>query len=366
MAEMLNAAVGAGNAAVGAGLTCWDRSANYRRYIKSLGDNLIALESKMADLRCAYDNANRLVSTAEEGEGWIRTPITDGWLQKVETHRKEVEEILVKGKEMMGMTCLCGLCFSNCRARYKQSKLANEKRAEIEKTLGQGGNFKVKEDVAYEPADLILKRSIAALRHKTSELYDVFQTVKQRVKQDEGKHLVPTPEVGGWLERAQLLLEKEVQKILGQWTHEMEKGFQGVGGDSRSQSQRNSASYYQLSKHVEEKRVTVEEELRKASSFTVFTYKPANLILMKSLEALRRKTSELHDVFENVKQRVKLEEGKHLVRTHDVGGWLERVQLLLEKEVREILEQGAQEMEKGVQGVGRDSLSVSKELHIIL
>ncbi|XP_031372012.1 uncharacterized protein LOC116187450 [Punica granatum] len=103
----------------------------------------------------------------------------------------------------------------------------------------------------------------------------------------------------------------------------MEKGFHGVGGDSRSQSQRNSASYYQLSKHVEEKRATVEEELRKASSFTVFTYEPANLILMRSLEALRRKTSELHDVFETVKQQVKLEEGKHLVRIYEVGGWLE-------------------------------------------
>ncbi|XP_031371973.1 probable disease resistance protein At5g63020 [Punica granatum] len=54
----------------------------------------------------------------------------------------------------------------------------------------------------------------------------------------------------------------------------MKKGFQGVGGVSLSESERNSTSYYELSKCAEKTRATLEEELRKASSFTVFTYKP--------------------------------------------------------------------------------------------
>ncbi|PKH69648.1 hypothetical protein CRG98_050078, partial [Punica granatum] len=141
--------------------------------------------------------------------------------------------------------------------------------------------FRVKEDVAYEPADLMLERSLEALSRKRDELHNVFETVKQRVEKKEGLHLVRTPEVGGWLERVQLLLEKEVRKILEQGAQEMEKGFQGVGGDSLSQSQRNSTSYYQLSKHAEEKRATLEEELRNARSFAVFTYKPDDPLLVE-------------------------------------------------------------------------------------
>ncbi|OWM80008.1 hypothetical protein CDL15_Pgr009986 [Punica granatum] len=262
-----------GKAVFDACSTCWDRTANYRRYIKSLGDNLTTLESKLAELGDVYDDVNRLVSTAEEGDRWIRKHDVAGWLHRVETQREKTEEILVKGKDMMGMTCLYGLCLRNCRSRYKQSKLAEAKGVEIETALVEGRNFKVKEDVAYEPADVKLERSLKALRRQRSELDDMFETVKQRVKLEEGKHLVRTPKVGGWLERVQLLLE-EVRGILEQGEQEMEKGFQGVGGVSLSQSQRNSTTYYQLSNRAEEKRATLEEELRKASSFTVFTYKP--------------------------------------------------------------------------------------------
>ncbi|PKI36054.1 hypothetical protein CRG98_043525 [Punica granatum] len=245
-----------GKAVFDACSTCWDRTANYRRYIKSLGDNLTTLESKLAELGDVYDDHD-----------------VAGWLHRVETQREKTEEILVKGKDMMGMTCLYGLCLRNCRSRYKQSKLAEAKGVEIETALVEGRNFKVKEDVAYEPADVKLERSLKALRRQRSELDDMFETVKQRVKLEEGKHLVQTPKVGGWLERVQLLLE-EVRGILEQGEQEMEKGFQGVGGVSLSQSQRNSTTYYQLSNRAEEKRATLEEELRKASSFTVFTYKP--------------------------------------------------------------------------------------------
>ncbi|PKI36056.1 hypothetical protein CRG98_043527 [Punica granatum] len=172
---------------------------------------------------------------------------------------------------------VCGACLTcwDRTANYRrQSKLAEAKRADIETELALGRTFRVKEDVAYEPADLKLERSLETLRRKRSELDDMFETVKQRVKLEESKHLVRTREVGGWMERVQLLLEKEVREILEQGAQEMEKGFQGVGGVSLPQSQRNSTSYYQLSKHAEEKRATLEEELRKASSFTVFTYKP--------------------------------------------------------------------------------------------
>ncbi|PKI31420.1 hypothetical protein CRG98_048191 [Punica granatum] len=133
------------NAVFGACLTCWDRTANYRRYIKSLGDNLTTLESKIGELGHVYDDVDRLVSTAEEGDRWIRKHDVAGW--------EKAEEILVKGKDMMGTNCLCGLCLSNCRSRYKQSKLAEAKGVEIETALVEGRNFKVKEDVAYEPAD---------------------------------------------------------------------------------------------------------------------------------------------------------------------------------------------------------------------
>ncbi|OWM80048.1 hypothetical protein CDL15_Pgr010026 [Punica granatum] len=267
----------------GACFTCWDHTGNYRRYIEGLGDNLTALESKMARLRRAYDDVYRLVSTAE-AEGWIRTETTDGWLQSVEKKKEEGEEILAEGKGMMGMTCLCGLCCSNCRSRYRQSKLAEAKRNDIETELDLSRTFRVKEDVAYEPADLMLKRSLKALSRKRDELHDVFETAKQRVEQEEGKHLVRTREAGGWLERVQLLLEKEVREILEQGEQEMKKGFQGVGGVSLSHSQRNSTSYYELSKHAEEKQATLEEELRKASGFTVFTYKPDDPLMEIPLE----------------------------------------------------------------------------------
>lgn len=64
-------------------LTCWHRSANYRKAIRHLGENLAALECKMGELHGVYNDVNRLVENAE-GEGWIRKDDTARWLKKVE------------------------------------------------------------------------------------------------------------------------------------------------------------------------------------------------------------------------------------------------------------------------------------------
>ncbi|OWM82901.1 hypothetical protein CDL15_Pgr005301 [Punica granatum] len=280
------------NVGLTAGLSCWDRTANYRKYIQSLADNLNALESKMVELGHVYDDVNRLVSAAE-GEQWIRKGDLAGWLERVDTHRKEAEKFLADGKQTMGKTFLCGLCFCNCRARYKQSKLAEAKRAGLETELALGRTFRVKDDVAYEPADLILKRNLEALHPKTDDLHSVFETVLQKVKEEEDNYRVRTHEVGCWLERVQLL-EKEAQEILEQGAKEMES-CQGIRQESLSQ--RNCTSYHELSKHAEEKRATLEEELRKGSGFTIFTYKRAEPLMV---EIPLEPPTGLHSTFQEV------------------------------------------------------------------
>ncbi|OWM82921.1 probable disease resistance protein At5g63020 [Punica granatum] len=256
------------------GLTCWDRTATYRKYIRHLGDNLTALKIKTEELGHVYDDVTA------EGEGWIRKSGAAGWLERVKTLKEEVDKNLTEGKQTMGKNCLCGLCFSNCRARYAQSELAEGKKAELETELHQASNFKVKDDVAYEPPDLILRRSLEALRQKRDELQGVFETVKQRVKWEEDRHLVRTPEVRGWLDRVKLVLEKEVREILKQGAVEMAKSCKGEGEDS--QSQRNSTS---ISIRAEAKRAILEEQLIAGRGFTVFSCRPDDyLMVARTLE----------------------------------------------------------------------------------
>ncbi|XP_031373267.1 probable disease resistance protein At5g63020 isoform X2 [Punica granatum] len=257
------------------GLTCWDRTAKYRKYIRSLGDNLTALEIKTDELGSVYNDVNRLAETAE-GEGWIRKSDAAGWLDRVKALREEADEILADGKQIMGRICLCGLCYRNCRSRYEQSKLAEAKKAELETELLQGRNFRVKYDVAYEPADLILERSLQALRYKMDELCGVFETVKKRVKREEDQHLVRTPEVRGWLERVKLVLEKEVGEILERGTLELGKSCKKGGGDFHSQ--RNFTS---ISRSADEKRVILEGLLGECRGFTELTCKPDDPLMVE-------------------------------------------------------------------------------------
>ncbi|PKI67359.1 hypothetical protein CRG98_012229 [Punica granatum] len=151
----------------------------------------------MDELGHIYEDVDRLVGRAE-GEGWIRTGHAAGWLERVEALQKEAKKTVAEGKQMIGRSSLCGLGFSNCSARYEQSKLAEEKKADIETVLAQGCNFHDKDKVAYEPVDLILTRSLGALSRKKDELQDVFETVKERVEREENRNSVRTPEVRGW------------------------------------------------------------------------------------------------------------------------------------------------------------------------
>ncbi|XP_031374711.1 probable disease resistance protein At5g63020 isoform X2 [Punica granatum] len=261
--------------AIGTGLTCWVHTAKRRRYIRSLGDNLTALETKMDELGHIYEDVDRLVGRAE-GEGWIRTGHAAGWLERVEALQKEAKKTVAEGKQMIGRSSLCGLGFSNCSARYEQSKLAEEKKADIETVLAQGCNFHDKDKVAYEPVDLILTRSLGALSRKKDELQDVFETVKERVEREENRNSVRTPEVRGWLERVKLLLDKEVGEILEQGGLEMEKVCQGVVEDS--QSQRNCTS---ISRSAEEKRAILGGLLGERRGFTELTCKPDDPLMVE-------------------------------------------------------------------------------------
>ncbi|XP_031372174.1 disease resistance protein RFL1-like [Punica granatum] len=253
---------------------CWDCTTKYRTYIQNLGDNLNSLENKMNELSHVKVDVTRRVETAE-GKGWVLTSDVDGWLERVDALKVEVSGILAKGKQLMEKSCLCSLYPKNCRARYRQSKAAERKESTVETEIGRGRSFEV---VAYEPGDLVLKRSLEALWDKMAELGHVFEDVRERVKMEEDRHLKRTSEVGGWLERVELLKE-EVGKILEKGKQQMEKSNQGVGGDL--QSHRNCPSYHQLSKHAEEKRATLEEELGKARGFTVYTYKPDDPLMVE-------------------------------------------------------------------------------------
>ncbi|KAJ9692296.1 hypothetical protein PVL29_011383 [Vitis rotundifolia] len=68
--------------------------------------------------------------------------------------------------------------------------------------------------------------------------------------------------------------------------------------------------------------------------------------LQETLESLRKAMEELTNVAEDVKNKVdRAEEDREMRRTHEVDGWLHRVQVL-EKEVREILQKGDQEIQQ--------------------
>ncbi|PKI67360.1 hypothetical protein CRG98_012230 [Punica granatum] len=261
--------------AVGTGLTFWDRTAEYRKYIRNLGDNLTALETKKDELGGVYNDVNRLAETAE-GEGWIRKHDAAGWLESVRALREEADTILADGKWIMGKNCLCGLCYRNCRSRYKQSKLAEAKEAALDTKLGQGRNFRVKDDVAYDPAGPILERSLEALRYKMDELRGVFETVKQRVKGEEDQHLVRTPEVRGWLERVKLVLEEEVGQILERGKLELDKSCKKEGADFHSR--RNFTS---ISTSADKKRAIMEGLLGERRGFTELTCKPDDPLMVE-------------------------------------------------------------------------------------
>lgn len=127
---------------------------------------------------------------------------------------EEARQILADGKQTMENSCLCGICFAYCRARYRRSKLAEAKKADLDSELARCPNFRVNEEVTYNPADLILERSVREHREKWGELRDFYKTVRQRVKGDEKQHKLRTAEVGGWLKRVKDLLENEVLEIL--------------------------------------------------------------------------------------------------------------------------------------------------------
>ncbi|OWM82903.1 probable disease resistance protein At1g15890 isoform X1 [Punica granatum] len=256
---------------------CWDCMSRKRMYIQNLRDNLTSLENKMNELNHVKGDVTRRVDMAE-GEGWIRTSDIGGWLGRVEALNDEVSRILADGKQLMEKNCLCSCFPKNCRARYRQSEAAERKQNNVEAELGRGRNFEV---VAYEPGDLILKRSLEAVRGKMEELGHVFEDVRERVRREEERHLIRTSEVGGWLERVELLKE-EVGQILEKGRHEMEKNSVsvGVGGDPQSHS-RNCPSYNQLSKHAEKKRTTLEEELGKARGFTILAYEPNDPLMVE-------------------------------------------------------------------------------------
>ena len=68
--------------------------------------------------------------------------------------------------------------------------------------------------------------------------------------------------------------------------------------------------------------------------------------LQETLESLRNAMEDLKTVAEDVKNKVdRAEEDREMRRTHEVDGWLHRVQVL-EKEVREILQKGDQEIQQ--------------------
>ncbi|PKI64242.1 hypothetical protein CRG98_015352 [Punica granatum] len=240
------------------GCTCWERGSKYLTYIRSLGDNLAALQRKKDELSGVSEDVIRRVEKAE-GEQWIRTSEVDGWLQKVQLLTQEADLILQKGEQEMKNSCFCGLCPKNCLSRYKQSKLAEAKKVELDGALVQGRGIQV---VAYEPADLILTRCIEALRSKMSELESVFEDVKRLVKEAEDRNLTRTAEVGSWLERVGHLME-EVGKILEKGGQEMEKSRLQLADHSPD----NSQLWYELSKLSEEKKATLDEELCKGRIF---------------------------------------------------------------------------------------------------
>lgn len=203
-------------------LTCWDCTSKYRNYIRSLGDNLCALESRMNELYSVSIDVRRVLDMAE-GEGWVRKDDTAQWLTRVEDLRKEVNELVEDGKKMMENSCLRGLCFINCCARYYQSKHADGRKADLAIELGRGRDFKVREDVAYEPSDLIIKKSLMALRKKKDELDDFSRRVKREIRRDEKRHRSPIPEVAGWL--------KEVEDLLGEVSEILDQGKNAKMGE---------------------------------------------------------------------------------------------------------------------------------------
>ncbi|XP_031372140.1 uncharacterized protein LOC116187537 [Punica granatum] len=217
-------------------LQCWDCISKYLAYIQSLEDNVGALRRKKDDLSHVFEDVNRRVMLAE-GE-----------------HKR--------GEQEMHNSCLCSLCPKNCRSRYKQSKLAEAMKSTVEAQVTQGRNFK--DDIAYEPADLILERSLNVLRSKMDELVSVFEDVNRQVKEAEDRHIKRTSEVGSWLDRVGVLKE-EVGKLLDKGEQEIRNSRLSSG----DRSPKNTQTCYELSKLSDEKKSAVQEELLKGHLYSV-------------------------------------------------------------------------------------------------
>ncbi|PKI64241.1 hypothetical protein CRG98_015351 [Punica granatum] len=242
-------------------LQCWDCISKYLAYIQSLEDNVGALRRKKDDLSHVFEDVNRRVMLAE-GEHKVRTSEVAGWLKNAQLLMQEVDSVLQRGEQEMHNSCLCSLCPKNCRSRYKQSKLAEAMKSTVEAQVTQGRNFK--DDIAYEPADLILERSLNVLRSKMDELVSVFEDVNRQVKEAEDRHIKRTSEVGSWLDRVGVLKE-EVGKLLDKGEQEIRNSRLSSG----DRSPKNTQTCYELSKLSDEKKSAVQEELLKGHLYSV-------------------------------------------------------------------------------------------------
>ncbi|KAH6758292.1 hypothetical protein C2S51_018527 [Perilla frutescens var. frutescens] len=151
----------------------WDCISKDVRTIRDVDENLKSLENALDQLKNVSEDVKRRVELEEERQ-MVRTKEVDGWLQKVDTVAKGVNDVLQRAERRPRRGCRFG-CQRSCWSSYKLGKEVKKARRAVNELMNRGN---------FEFVAVMLPRGVVDERplEDTVGLNSEFQEVENWIK----------------------------------------------------------------------------------------------------------------------------------------------------------------------------------------
>ena len=104
----------------------WSCTSRHASYVINLEENMCSLRIEMEELRNVGEDVKRRVEDAENHQMRRRNEI-NGWLNRLDSLEREVNEILEECDHEIQKRSLRNFCSSNCRSSYNIGRRIREK-----------------------------------------------------------------------------------------------------------------------------------------------------------------------------------------------------------------------------------------------
>ena len=130
----------------------WSCTSRHASYVINLEENMCSLRIEMEELRNVGEDVKRRVEDAENHQTRRRNEI-NGWLNRLDSIEREVNEILEEGDQEIQKRSLRNFCTSNYRSSYNIGRRIREKIPAVFELKNKGHFDAVEDRLPYAPVD---------------------------------------------------------------------------------------------------------------------------------------------------------------------------------------------------------------------